>query len=243
MNTEQAQQQLLHIGQEKLLAFVRAMIGGSSGREDDEHPLPPGPWDPVIRVALERISVFGPSPEPWRVFGPGVPWQRIESVFGPMPEPWKIFFTSIFAKHPEIYDALGGGHSFGEEVALNPQPLPPRFAFLVSVAQTVISRAELLQDIADATPRKGEQQSSVSAYIARFVERGDDEVDPLGRPLKWPGPGPRPKWWINEFNGIDLVVMAAQFEQAAKEAFSPDLRKHLAHASAKFAEAGLSKMR
>lgn len=227
MNAEQAQQQSLHISQEKLLAFVRTMIGGSRGREDDEHPLPPGPWDPVIRVALERISVFGPLPEPW-------------SVFRPYPEPWKIFFTSIFAKHPEIFDATGGGHSFGEEVALNPQSLPPRFAFLVSVAQTVISRAELLQDIADTTPRKGEQQSSVSAYIARFVE--DDVLDTLGK-VKWPPGIPRPKWWINELNGIDLVVMATQFEQAAKEAFSPDLRRHLAHASKKLTEAGLSKMR
>lgn len=43
MNTEQAQQQLLPISQEKLLAFVRTMIGRSRGREDDEHPLPPGP--------------------------------------------------------------------------------------------------------------------------------------------------------------------------------------------------------
>lgn len=71
MNTEQAQQQLLHIGQEKLLAFVRAMIGVSSGREGDEHPLPPGPWDPVIRVALERISVFGPGPQLGESFIPG----------------------------------------------------------------------------------------------------------------------------------------------------------------------------
>ena len=36
------------------------------GREDDEHPLPPGPWDPHIRRALEQIYVLGPHPEPWR---------------------------------------------------------------------------------------------------------------------------------------------------------------------------------
>ena len=109
MNTEQTEQQSLHISQEKLLAFVRSMIGGSRGREDDEHPLPPGPWDPVIRVALERINVFGPRPEPWR---------SIESVFG-FPVPWKVIFASILARHPEIGDAIGGGHSFGAEVELN----------------------------------------------------------------------------------------------------------------------------
>jgi hypothetical protein len=31
MSTEQTEQQSLHISQEKLLAFVRAMIGGSRG--------------------------------------------------------------------------------------------------------------------------------------------------------------------------------------------------------------------
>ena len=241
MNTRQTKQQSLHISQEKLLAFVLAMIGGSRGREDDEHPLPPGPWDPVIRVALERINVFGPQPEPWRIFfGQGVPWRTIEPVFGPRPEPWKVAFASILARHPEIFDAIGGGHSFGDEVALNPQPLPPRFAFLVSVAQTVTSRAELLQELADATTREGEQQGIiiVSGYTSRF----SDDWCGNGFRLKWPFPGPRPSWFTSELDGIDLVVMATQFEQAAKESFSPDLRQSLVDASAKFVEAGLSKM-
>jgi len=240
MNTEQTEQQSLHINQEKLLAFVRAMIGGSRGREDDEHPLPPGPWDPVIRVALERINVFGPHPEPWKVFGDPVPWRTIEAVFGPQPEPWKVIFASILARHPAIWDAIGGGHSFSEEVALNPQPLPPRFAFLVSLAQTVISRAELLQEIADATRREGEQQGIiiVSGYIARFV----DDICGNDFRFKWPFPWPRPNWLAKEVSGIDLVVMATQFDQAANETFNRELRQNLADASAKLAEAGLSKM-
>jgi hypothetical protein len=239
MNAEQTEQQSLHISPEKLLAFVRAMIGGSSGRQDDEHPLPPGPWDPIIRVALERINTFKPHPEPWDVFGPEVSW-RTESVFGQRPEAWKAVFASILARHPEIWDAIGGGHSFGEQVALNPQPLPPRFAFLVSVAQAVIGRAELLQEIANATQREGEQHGIiiVSGYIARFA---DDFCD-TGFRLKYPFPGPRPHWFAHELSGVDLVVMATQFEQAAKEAFSPDLRRNLADASAKFVEAGMSKM-
>ena len=50
-------------------------------------------------------------------------------------------------------------------------------------------------------------------------------------------------WFTNELDGIGLMVIATQFEQAAKEALSPDLRKNLAHASVKLAEVGLSKMR
>ena len=240
MNTSHTEQQSLHISQEKLFAFVHAMMGRGRGREDDEHPLPPGPWDPLIRVALERINVFGPRPEPWKVFGPGPsPWLTRGSVFGPHPEPWRVVFANLLARHPEIFDVLGGGHSFGEEVALNPQPLPPRFAFLVAVTQAVISRAELLQEIADATSREGEQQGIiiVGGYIARFT----DEFCPDYRP-RWPFPGPPPPWFANELNGIDLMVIASQFEQAAKEAFSLDFRQSLALAATKLLEAGISKM-
>lgn len=254
MNTEPTEQRSLHISQEQLLAVVRAMIGGSRGREDNEHPLPPGPWDPVIRVALERINVFGPHPEPWRGFGPGVPWQTVErvfgnpvpwrtteSVFGPLPDPWKVIFASIVAKYPAIWDIIGGGPSFGAEVALNPQPLPPRFAFLASLAQTVISRAELIHEIADATRREGEQQGIiiVSGYIARFV----DDICGNDFRFKWPFPWPRPNWLAEEVSGIDLVVMATQFDQAAKEIFNRELRQNLADASAKLAEAGMTKIR
>jgi hypothetical protein len=226
MAKESAEQQSFHThpSQQKLLAFVRAMIGGSRGREDDEHPLPPGPWDPVIRVALERIGFFGPQPEPWRVLDRSA----------------RLLFAGILARHPEISDAIGGGHSFGDEVALNPQPLPPRYAFLMSVAQALISRAELLQEIADATAREGEQQGIiiVGGYVSRFV----DDFCGTGFRLRYPFPGPRPHWFTAELDGIDMVVMATQFEQAAKESFSPDLRRNLADVSTRLAEAGLSRM-
>lgn len=256
MNTEQTKQQSLHISQEKLLAFVRAMIGGSGAYPSDEDPLPPGPWDPIIRIALKRINIFGPRPEPWgphpepwKGFGWPVPWRTMEPEPIPWlvgfgnPVPWKLVFASILARHPEIFDIIGGGPGFGEDVALNPQPLPPRFAFLVSVAQAVTSRAELLQEIADATQREGEQQR---IYTRQF----SDDWCGNGFKLKWlpprlvpsEPPPPRPNWFAEELSGIDLVVMATQFEQAAKEAFSPVLRQNLADASAKFAEAGVSRM-
>ena len=218
MNIAAAQQTLSPINQEKMLAFVREMIGERGGRDDDDHPLPPGPWDPVVRVALERTSVLGRSPAPWRVL-----------------------LANILAKHPEIYDAIGGGGlRFGEEVELNPQPLPPRYALLVSIAQTVISRAELLYDLADAMDSEGTRQGIiiVGGYVSRF---SDDWCGNSFR-LKWPFPGPRPHWFTSELRGIDLMVMAAQFEQAARESFNPDVRGHLADTSAKFAQAGLSKM-
>jgi len=201
------------------------------GREDDEYPLPPGPWDPVIRVSLERTNVFDPHPEPWKIFGLGPqPWRTIESVFGPLPDPRKVIFASIAAKYPAIWDVMGGSPSFGAEVALNPQLLLPRFAFLVSLTQTVISRAELLQEIADATRREGEQQGIiiVGGYIARSI----DDICGNDFRFKWPFPGPHPNWLAKEVSGIDLVVMATQLDQAANETFNQKLRQNLANASA-----------
>jgi hypothetical protein len=237
MNIEQTEHQASFVSTEKLLALVRAMMGGSRGREGDDQPLPPGPWDPVIRVAIEKVNAFGPHPEPWNDFiSQMAPWQL---GFG-NPVPWKVALASILAKHPEIFDALGGSPGFGDEVALNPQPLPPRAAFMVSVAQALISRAELLQEFADAIGREGEEQGIiiVSGYISRFV---DDFCD-TGYRLKYPFPGPRPRWFADELDGIDLVVMATQFDQAAKEAFHPELRQSLANASLKLVEAGFSRM-
>ena len=242
MNTDQTEAQVSCIGQEKLLAVVRALIGGGGGREDDEHPLSPGPWDPIIREALERISVFGPHPDPWKVIGPGPqPWRIIESIFGPQPDPWKILLASLVAKYPAIWDVIGGGPSFGDAVALNPQPLPPRFAFLASVVHTVVKRAELMQEIADAMRREGEQQGIiiVGGYIARFL----DDLCGNDFRFKWPFPGPRPKWFAQDVSGIDLVMMAAQFEQAVTETFHPELRRDLTDASAKLIEAGVSRIR
>jgi len=224
MNSKQTEQQSLHISQEKLLAFVRTMIGGSRGREDDEHPLKPGPWDPVIRAALERIKVFEPQPNPWN-----------------------SVLAKILRQHPEMWEVVGGGlggpggPGFGEKVTINPQPLPPRVAFLVSVAQAVTSHAELLQEIADATRREGEQHAII--FVGGYTSRFSDDWCGNGFRLKWPFPGPRPHWFTNELDGIDLVVMATQFEQAAKESFSPDLRQNLLDVSAKLAEAGVSKMK
>jgi hypothetical protein len=207
------------------------MIGASHGRQDDEHPLPPGPWDPVVRLALDKVQAFGQRAQHMRSY---------QAVYGPQPEPWKAQLAHILAHHPEALDAIGGGHGFGDEVSLNPQPLPPRYAFLTAVVQTLVSRAELLQEVSDAMARKGEQQGIiiVGGYISRF----SDDFCGTGFRLRWPLPGPRSNWFAQELDSIDLAVMATQFEDAAKQTASQDLRRSLAGASSRFAEAGLSRL-
>jgi hypothetical protein len=238
MNSEQTEPPSLCVSQEQLLAFVRSMTGAGRGREDDEHPLPPGPWDPVIRVALEQIHAFGPHPEPWRDAHHGRLPGRTAEFVEPVPDASKFIFGSIFAKHPEAYDALGGGHSFGDEVALNPQPLPPRLAVMIAVARAVIRRSELFQEIADAmSDGSGQGSPIVSGYMSRF----SDDWCGTGFKLKWPFPGPRPNWFPHELEGLDLLVLATHFDQAANETYSPELRQNLANAGAKFVEAGVAR--
>ena len=236
MSTSKTEQPSQQISQEKLLAFVRTVIGGSRGREDDEHPLPPGPWDPHIRIALEQINAFGPHPEPWNIFGPGPqPWLTRESGFV-----WKIALAHLLAVRPEINDAIGSGHSLIDKVALNPQPLPPRFAFLVVLARTVISRAELIQEIADATSQQGEQQGII--IVGGYTRQFSDDFCGTDFKPRWPFPGPPPPWFANKLDSFDLMVMATQFDHASKEAFSPVLRQSLADVTARLVESGLSRM-
>jgi hypothetical protein len=225
----QTEPQSFQIGQEQFFAFVQEMIGGGRGREDDDHPLPPGPWDPVVRSALSNISASGLQLLRTR-----------RSVFGPRPEPWRAALATILARHPEALDAIGGGHSFGDTVALNPQPLPPRYKFLVAVTQSVVSRAELLQEIAAATSGEGDRQGII--IVGGYTTRFSDDWCGTGFKLRYPFPGPRPHWFTPELSGLDLLVMAAQFDQAAKETFSRDVQHSLADASARFLQAGLAKI-
>lgn len=235
MDTDQL---TFNLSQETLLALVRAMLGGSVGREGDDQPLPPGPWDPVIRTALERMG----NRAPWQMTAFGGFRQGIGSVFGPHPEPWRVVLDSLLARHPELFDVIGGGPILnpGDEASLNPQPLPPRYAYLTSMVQVVTGRAELMQELAAATASEGEQQGII--IVGGYLERFADEICGTGFRLRWPFPWPPPPWWAEELSGIDLAVMAVQFDRAAKETFNPDLAQNLANTGGKFLEAGLARM-
>jgi hypothetical protein len=223
MQAGQAEEKTLRITPGALATMISALSGRNRGREDDDHPSRPGPWDPVIRQAVERALAFGPLPDPWR------------SRSYPYPIPWRLALASVLAKHPEVADAISG---FLDEVALNPQPLPPRWAFLSSIGRIVAERAELLQEYADAiSPGQERGIIIVGGRLSRFV----DEWCGNGFRLKWPFPGPRPNWFSLELSGLDLVVIGAQLHQSALESFSPVLQRQLADSGTKFLEAGLSR--
>ncbi len=135
-----------HISYEKMISLVNHLYGGDSGNPNPDEPLKPGPWDPVIRKVAKQV--FGPQPEPWHI------------AFGPRPEPWRsdvkidrLVLDIIARRHPEVYDAIGGGRF--DWVALNPQPLPPKETFVIAFTEEVLDRVLLMQDIADAVNQRG----------------------------------------------------------------------------------------
>jgi len=214
MEKHEAPEDSLSISPHALLAFVRTLTGRGIELDDDEHLSHPGRWDPVVRIALERIAVFGPRPEPWR-----------------------FALSSVLASHPEIVGTIAGGHRRGEEVELNPQPLPPRVAFMVAVARAVIDRAELFQELADAASRDRDNTVVSSGYLRQFC---DDWCGSAVR-LIWPYHWPRPNWFVLELNGMDLLVLATEFRHGARQTVSAGLRQGLVNGGARLIAAGLAK--
>ena len=230
MQTAQTTGETLAISRDKLLSFVSQTFGGASvGREDDEHPLPPGPWDPVIRKVSKKV--FGPSPEPWRL------------IFGPSPEPWRsefnvsqIILGIIAARHPEIFDVIDDRIN---RAALNPQPLPPRAAFLAAVTEEVIDRALLMQEVADAMDQTGEQRGIiiVGGKISQFVDGVDELCPSISRKF------PKPKGGSEDrFSALELLAAGAVFEQHAAVVADEDLRQELRNAGARLIETGIARM-
>ncbi len=104
-------QEPIDISRKKLASFVSEMIGGTP---DPDNPPKPGPWDPVIRKAVNRLSLFAYlRPEIWDAIGPQLqPWARV--ALNPQPLPPRARFAVAFAQEAidravlkqEIADAL-----------------------------------------------------------------------------------------------------------------------------------------
>lgn len=188
----------------------------TGGRPNDfDDPQPPGPWDPVIRAAPERIRRFGPQPDPWHGFGVPVDFWR---------------------GAPSILDRMSW-------VALNPQPLPPlRFVLAAALAQEMLDRTSLLHEIADALPEetKGHVQREANHNLARFVDDicgNDMRWGPIPVPPSGGGDGAP-----ETIGGAGLVVMSVQFERQAAMLTDEQLRHDVARAGAQLIDAGLARI-
>ncbi len=173
---------------------------------------PAGPLDRYIRRALER-SVLGNAggAQLWRV---------------------------IAEKHPEIWDVIGGDPA--SLVALNPQPLPPRPAFLAAVILEFTERMTNVGELADLIPRPGGEPGHqiVAGHVTRFV---DDVCDNALR-IRWPFPWPAPPWFSETLSAADLVVMGTQFQQASVVAMDRDFARAFGDAAHALLEAGAARL-
>jgi hypothetical protein len=200
-----------HLSARALSALVSQLTTGYPPPEAAVEDCP-GPLDPYMRRALERAAMgSGAGMNPW---------------------------GAIAEKHPEVWQLIGGdpgGHS-----ALNPQPLPPRSAFLASVVLEFTERMSLVAEIADLIPRPGADRGImiVTGHVARFV----DEVCVNGLHVRWPLPWPAPPWFSHTLNGADLIVMGAQFQQSAAIAMDRDLGRTFADAAHALLEAGAARL-
>jgi hypothetical protein len=199
-----------HLSARALTALVSQLTTGYPNPDGPEDP--PGPLDPYIRRGLER-SVMGS--------GAGT-------------HLWRL----IAEKHPEIWDVIGGDPL--SQVALNPQPLPPKSAFLAAIVQEFTERMTNLGELADLIPRPGGEAGIiiVSGHVARFV----DEICGNGMRVKWPFPWPAPGWFTEQLNGPDLIVMGTQFQQCAVIAMDRDLGRTFADAAHALLEAGAARL-
>jgi hypothetical protein len=172
----------------------------------------PSPLDPYLRKALERSALMGAEgTNLWRV---------------------------IAEKHPEIWSLIGGDPT--SRLTLNPQPLPPRSAFLASVVLVFTERMGEVGEIADLIPRPGGESGIVivSGHVAKFV----DDLCANGFRMRWPYPWPAPSWFSDSLSGPDLIVMGTQFQQAAAYALDRDLGRTFADAAHALLEAGAARL-
>jgi hypothetical protein len=220
--------EILNIPREKLVLLFGHLFGGGNGNPNPDEPIKPGPWDPVIRKVSRYF--FGPSPEPWQSFGHPVPsrsefnMERLISAF-------------IAARHPEIYEIIGGGRFNRAE--LNPQPLPPKAAFIVAFTEEAMDRILLMQEVADALNQTGERQGIiiVGGKLASLV----DEL--CGNNFKIKIPVPHPKHESdNRLSGLELITAGAVFEQISTTVANKELQEEMRNAAGKLIVTGISRI-
>lgn len=219
------------------------------GLPNPEDPMPPGPWDPVIRGIDISVLGWGPHPQPWRDFRHGPhpdPWLTSHPGAGPYPDdfdlygslatPWRsVVLEVIRRRNPEVNDAIGGWGGGWQAVALNPQPLPPRWAFALAAASRMVMRVEMIGEMS----RVGGVAEAAAKLVGHYV---DDLCPPIPRPWPLPGPWPRPNWLVDVIDAPDLVVVGSVLSVASRQVADRDLAQALDEQAGRLAEEVVSRL-
>lgn len=216
MTNEQTNGGTLNVSREKLVALVAQFLGGAGANPNPDEPRKPGPWDPVIRKVARQI--FGPEPDPWH------------SEFSLT----RLILNAVAERRPELQDLLRNGL---DRVALNPQPLPPRWAFVAAFAEEAVERILLVQEVADSLGHAGEQRGIiiVGGRVASLVDEfcGNGFHIPLPHPKHSDG---------GRLSGVELVIAGAVVGQNAAAVAHEGLRRELNDAAARLMETGIARM-
>jgi hypothetical protein len=195
------------------LSPIGAATSASKAYPNPDDPQPPGPWDPYISQAFEKV--FGPFPEPWR---------------------WSVKSRRL-GNLARIKPAAWDGINPLESVALNPQPLPPRWAIAIEFVRRAGERLVAIQETADViVPVNGSERGIivVGGKISELVEFV------CGTPWrKWPVPGldPDPR-----LSATELLLAGAEFVNVSEITTNERLAGELAEAGRKLIYEGLERL-
>lgn len=144
---------------------------------------------------------------------------------------------SIIARiHPEVWDViikrLRVGGRF-DEVALNPQPLPPIESFLIGAA-------EMASQVAQLAIEADVRGNSSSGFVSELIDDWCATPWPRRFPFPWPGPrpneGPVPDPWVTQ---TGRMVGALVFASVGSRLADGDLAKTLLGGAERLNEAAL----
>lgn len=148
----------------------------------------------------------GPSPQPW---GPYIRKVLRKGAFSPALEHWQNYERAQNFLSPYIL------------VALNPQPLPPRYSFMIATLQELIDQELLVHEVASVMSQRGQEQSIiiVSGRFDKYLDDFDELCKIIERYIPIPKigdePVPHPNWNAEKFSAAELLMAAGLFKQNA----------------------------
>lgn len=138
-----------------------------------------------------------------------------------------------------------------DQVALNPQPLPPKEVIAVALAQNVIDQVAQLHAFADMLP--GEAGAELREGGLRLLDEFSDSCGTMTRReliaalIRWllgkrpppPPPDPEP-WWDERLDAFDLITIGVQLQATFEQIADERLANALDQVGSKVMDGGLA---
>jgi hypothetical protein len=178
---------------------------------------------PATTVARLLAQIFGPS-----VYDALIPrFDPSVLASGPVPDPWRGLGLLVRGPSPQPW----------QTVLLNPQPLPPREAFALSLADAHIHDILSLDRV--ATLFGGEVMERAQERALRQVSELEELCPRWPRwPKGWPPPPP-PPWDDDEMTASALFVFGTRVLAAAEVAEQAPFQEGLTRLGERALELGM----